>query len=172
MCFIIQYFIMSAHWAVQVLSHWTLHAIYTLYWLVLKRDISWTMTFRLHCTNQFVERYDRETTDLTVRLLSATVAVNETMSRMSFAAFTARVFELKTGDYLATLHWTPFTCNVMQTDLIINWSIWTSCNFLMLSYLVTMLRSAKLLASLFRELDPKHLYWNVLQGGRFENWRT
>ena len=62
------------------------------------------MTFRLHCTNQFVERYDRETTDLTVRLLSATVAVNETMSRMSFAAFTARVFELKTGDYLATLH--------------------------------------------------------------------
>ena len=51
------------------------------------------MTFRFHCANQFVEIYDKETTDLTVRLISATVAVNQTMSRMSFAAFPARVFE-------------------------------------------------------------------------------
>ena len=52
----------------------------------------WSLTFRLHCANQFVERYDNKTTDHTVRLLSVTVTIKQTMSRISFA-FPARVFK-------------------------------------------------------------------------------
>ena len=50
----------------------------------------WSLTFRLYCANQFVERYDNKTTDHTVRLLSVTVTIKQTMSRISFA-FPARV---------------------------------------------------------------------------------
>ena len=49
-CLIIQYFMISAHWAVPVHSPQFLYAywLYISYWLVLKTEIFRTMTFCLH----------------------------------------------------------------------------------------------------------------------------
>ena len=73
--YIIQYFMISAHWAVPVHSSQLLNAIYISCWLVFKRHISRTMTSCLYLANAFVDKYGKTTTAFT-QLLCATEGAN------------------------------------------------------------------------------------------------